>query len=219
MKNNEKQKNNELIALRFKEVRENFFHCEIIKDGKRSDHTQDDFGEFLGVEGATIRNYEKGKTPIPEKFLRKLANKYDLRIEYLLGEDDFRTLKEKYDAIAKKDYEEKIMIPVKISSLIGDILEIMGYTGFEDDITEKEFFVADFDIPVGYTSHQSIPGKDIIDSFSNTARHIRPQKYRGIKRKKDGKEKYILVSKLNTIFDDIENYIKYRVEREFRQSI
>ncbi|MCX4380115.1 MAG: hypothetical protein OSJ61_28855, partial [Lachnospiraceae bacterium] len=41
-------------------------------------------------------------------------------------------------------------------------------------------------------------------------------KYRGIKREKDVKKKYILNSRLNTVFDDIESYIKYRIEREFR---
>ena len=216
MENNEKQKNNELIALRFKEIRENYFHSKVMKEGKRSDHTQDDFGEFLGVDGATIRNYEKGKTPIPEKHLRKLANEYNIMMEYLLGEGDFHTSKEKYDAIAKRDWDEKIVIPLEIDSLISNILEKMGYTGFEDDITEKEFFTAEFEIPTEYTSHQHIPHKDITESFNDTYRRIRPQQYRGIRREKDGKSIYILNSKLNAVFDDIENYIKYRIEREFR---
>ena len=187
-----------------------------MKEGKRSDHTQDDFGEFLGVDGATIRNYEKGKTPIPEKHLRKLANEYNIMMEYLLGEGDFHTSKEKYDAIAKRDWDEKIVIPLEIDSLISNILEKMGYTGFEDDITEKEFFTAEFEIPTEYTSHQHIPHKDITESFNDTYRRIRPQQYRGIRREKDGKSIYILNSKLNAVFDDIENYIKYRIEREFR---
>ncbi len=216
MANNEKQKNNALIALRFKEIRDNYFHSNIIKNGKRSDHTQEDFGEFLGVDGATIRNYEKGRTPIPDKHLRRLANEYNIRMEYLLGEDDFRTLKEKHDAIAEKDWNEKIVIPLEISSLIGDILEKMGYTEFEDDITGKDFFNAEFEIPAGYTIHQRIPQQNLTESFDNTARRIRPQEYRGIKREKDGKKKYILNSRLNTVFDDIESYIKYRIEREFR---
>ncbi len=216
MKNKEKQKNNELIALRFKEIRENYFHSKIMKEGKRSDHTQDDFGEFLGVDGATIRNYEKGKTPIPEKHLRKLANEYDLLMEYLLGESNFHTLKEKRGAITGKIWKKNVIVPMEISSLIGAILEKMGYTEFEDDITGKEFFTADFEIPTGYTSDHSIPKKAITESFNNTAHRLCPQEYRGIKRKKDGKAKYILNSKLNAVFDDIESYIKYRIEREFR---
>ncbi len=216
MKKKEKQKNNELIASRFKDVRENYFHSSMTRPGKRSDHTQEDFGEFLGVDAATIRNYEKGNTPIPDKYLRKLANEYGLRMEYLLGEEKERTLKEKYDSIAKKDWETKVQIPMEISSLIGDILEKMGYTEFEDDITGREFFTADFEIPTGFTSNQSIPGKDIMESFNNTYRRIRPQVYRGIRREKDGKSKYILESKVNAIFDDIESYIKYRIEKEFR---
>lgn len=216
MGSNEKQKNNELIALRFKEMRDNYFHSGVMKNGKRSDHTQDDFGEFLGVDGATIRNYEKGRTPIPYKHLRKLSDEYGILIEYLLGESNFHTSKEKYDAIAKKDWNDKIIIPLEIGSLIGNILKKMGYTEFEDDVTGKEFFNAEFEIPVGYTIHQHIPQQNLTESFDNTARLIRPQKYRGIKREKDGKKKYILNSRLNTVFDDIESYIKYRIEREFR---
>ena len=216
MGKNENQKNNELIALRFKEIRENYFHSKVMKEGKKSDHTQDDFGEFLGVDGATIRNYEKGRTPIPDKHLRKLAKEYNIMIEYLLGESDFHTLKEKRDAIAQKDWEEQIVIPIEIDSLISEILKKMGYVEFEDDITGKEFFTAEFEITVGYTSHQHIPHKDITESFNDTYQHIRPQEYRGIRREKDGRSKYILNSKLNTMFDDIESYIKYRIEREFR---
>lgn len=216
MKNNVKQKNNELIALRFKEIRTNYFHCGVMQKGKRSDHTQDDFGEFLGVVGQTIRNYESGKTPIPIKHLRKLANEYSIRVEYLLGEDDFRTLEEKRKTIEKKRWKENVLVPMEISSLIGDIINKMGYTEFEDDITEKEFFSADFEIPVGYTSDQSIPKRDVIESFNNTARHLHPQEYRGIRREKDGKTKYILNSNFNAMFDDIESYIKYRIEREFK---
>jgi hypothetical protein len=39
MGKNENQKNNELIALRFKEIRENYFHSKVMKEGKKSDHT------------------------------------------------------------------------------------------------------------------------------------------------------------------------------------
>lgn len=216
MRNNEKQKNNELIALRFKEIRENYFHCGVMKNGKRSDHTQDDFGEFLGVDGATIRNYEKGRTLVPDKFLRKLSDKYGILMEYLLGESDFRTLKDKHEAINKQQWKERVLTPIEIDSLISDILKKMGYIEFEDDITGNEFFTADFEIPAGYTSDQCIPAENVIDSFSNTAHRIHPQMYRGIKRESDGKAKYILDSKLNAVFDDIENYIKYRIEREFR---
>lgn len=216
MENNEKQKNNELIALRFKEIRNNYFHSGVMKNGKKSDHTQDDFGEFLGVDGATIRNYEKGRTPIPYKHLRKLSDEYGILIEYLLGESNFHTLKEKRAAIEEEKWEKQIVTPAEIDHLVGEILKKMGYEEFEDDITGKEFFTADFEIPANYTSHQRIPDEDIRKSFDNGYRNIRPQVYRGIKREKDGKAKYILNSRLNAVFDDIENYIKYRIEREFR---
>jgi len=211
-----KLKKDELIALRFKEVRENYFHSEVMKDGKRSDHTQDDFAEYLGVTPQTIGNYESGRTPVKKDHLIKLSTDFGISLKYLLGEDDYRTEAERVEARNAKDWEEKILTPHEIDFLISSILEKMGYTGFEDDITENEFFTAEFEIPAGYTQHQHIPHEDIIGSFNNTYRRIRPQAYRGIKRESDGKTKYILERKLNAMFDDIESYIKYRIEREFR---
>ena len=215
MANKEKHKNNELIALRFKEIRLNYFHCKTMKKGKKSDHSQEDFGEFLDVDAATIRNYEKGHTPIPEKHLRKLANEYNIRIEYLLGNDDFHTLREKLNAMQEKEWKKKIATPVEISSLIGDILEKMGYTEFEDDITEKEYLTANFEVPSGYTTDRAIPQKLIFESFYNSAGKLHIYRYCGIKRKKDGKMKYITDTQYDAIFNDIEKYIKYRIEQEF----
>lgn len=147
-----------------------------------------------------------------------MANEYNISIEYLLGESDFRTLEEKHNAIAKESWNKNVIVPMEISSLIGDILEKMGYTEFEDDKTGKNFLTADFEVPVGYDVDNPIPKKEIIKSFENSAHRIHIQRfgYRGIKRKKDGRVKYILNSRLNSMFDDIENYIKYRIEREFK---
>lgn len=216
MEKEEKSQNNELIALRFKKVRKKYFHGGVMKEGKRRNNTQDDFAEYLGVTPQTIGNYESGRTTIKKDHLIKLSNDFGVRLKYLLGEDDYETEAERIEAHNAKDWNEKIVIPFEISSLISNILEKMGYTGFEDDITEKEFFTAEFEIPAEYTSHQHIPHKDITESFNDTYRRIRPQQYRGIRREKDGKAKYILNSKLNAVFDDIENYIRYRIEREFR---
>lgn len=217
MKKERKSKNNDLIALRFKEVREKDFHEGIMKEGKRSDNTQMDFAEYLGVTPQTIGNYESGRTPVPEKYLRKLSDKYGILMEYLLGESDFRTLKDKREAINKQQWEKRVLTPIEIDGLVCNILEKMGYTEFEDNVTRKEFLTAEFEMPVGYdyTIH-CIPQEELTKSFDGTACHIHPQEYCGIRREKDGKAKYILKSKLSAMYDDIENYIKYRIEREFR---
>lgn len=216
MEKREKPKKEELIALRFKKVRKKYFHGGVMKEGKRSNNTQDDFAEYLGVTPQTIGNYESGRTTIKKDHLIKLSNDFGIRLKYLLGEDDYETKAEWIEACNAKDWEEKILTPIEIDSLISNILEKMGYTSFEDDITGGEFFTAEFEIPVGYTLHQHIPQKALTESFDNTAHRFLPQEYRGIRREKDGKAKYILKSKLNAVFDDIESYIKYRIEREFR---
>lgn len=216
IKKKENQKNNDLIALQFKEVQTHDFHRDIMRDGTKSDNTQDDLAEYLGVTLQTIRNYESGRTPIPYEHLNKLATRCNLDVKYLSGESNYRTTKEKYAAIEEEKWEKQIITPAEIDLLVGEVLKKMEYEEFEDDITGKEFFTADFEIPANYTSHQHISDEDIRKSFDNGYRNIRPQVYRGIRRKKDGKAKYILNSKLNAVFDNIENYIKYRIEREFR---
>lgn len=86
-----------------------------------------------------ISYIENGSRSISADYAKLLSKVLHVLPEYLLGESNFRTLKEKRDALAEKDWEEKILTPIEIDSLVSKILEKMGYTEFEDDITGKEF--------------------------------------------------------------------------------
>ncbi len=49
------------------------------------DLTQRDLGELLGVSQATYSRYESGKLDIPTDVLLRLADYYQVTVDYLLG--------------------------------------------------------------------------------------------------------------------------------------
>lgn len=107
MENETKRKQEDLIRFRFREIREesvDAWRCYVpagmVKKTKKG--TQEEFCEFLGfIAGEkaptvqSLRNYESGRQPIPTKFLVSIAHRLNIRIEYLLGEDNYRTESEK----------------------------------------------------------------------------------------------------------------------------
>ena len=57
---------------------------------EENDWTQEQLGEMLNVSGATINRYEKGlRNPDPEMLL-KLAEIFDVSLDFLLGRIDSR---------------------------------------------------------------------------------------------------------------------------------
>ena len=58
------------------------------------DQTQTQLAEYLNVKQTTYSKYELGKINIPVEVLIKLADYYDVSIDYLVG----RTKTKKWDA-------------------------------------------------------------------------------------------------------------------------
>ena len=65
-----------VLANRIKELRED------------SDRTQQEMASYLCVAQNTYCNYENGRREIPIALLVKLAEDYDVNLEYLLGLTD-----------------------------------------------------------------------------------------------------------------------------------
>lgn len=61
---------------KIKELREN------------NNETQEELGKILNVSKATISKYEKGTVEVSNDALIKLANHYDVTVDYILGRDD-----------------------------------------------------------------------------------------------------------------------------------
>ena len=67
--------------------------------------TQTKLAEILGVGRTTITMYEKGTIVPPADILRKLADYFNVSVDYLLGREE--TVKEEKPAIKMTDFIDK----------------------------------------------------------------------------------------------------------------
>lgn len=56
-----------------------------------SDRTQQEIADYLGISQNTYSQYEIGKLNYPVDVLMKLADFYEVSVDYLLGRTDIRT--------------------------------------------------------------------------------------------------------------------------------
>lgn len=70
--------------------------------------TQQDFAESLGLERVTYVRYENESRTIPHEVLLKIAERYNVTVDYLLGRDDSTppTLDEQLSGISFALYGE-----------------------------------------------------------------------------------------------------------------
>ncbi|MBD5471001.1 MAG: helix-turn-helix domain-containing protein [Lachnospiraceae bacterium] len=204
-----KPKNDELIALRFKEVRKKYFHGGVMKEGKRRNNTQDDFAEYLGVTPQTIGNYESGRTTIKKDHLIKLSNDFGIRLKYLLGEDDYETETERIEAQNAKDWEEKIIRPMETEKCVIDLWNKLGFELVEREFTNKDFNVVEMHFD------NSVSKEDVIRNFEEAIQHADMQRYECIKYNNNVIS--LLSKNLDSIIADIIGYARFKIEREFRK--
>jgi len=55
---------------------------------KKFNETQTDLGKIIGTDKSTISKYENETYIIPPEVLIKIANHYDVTVDYILGRDD-----------------------------------------------------------------------------------------------------------------------------------
>lgn len=65
-----------MFGKRLKEVR------------KRSNHTQEEVSKKIGIARTTYSGYETGNAEPDNDTLQKIANFYDVSVDYLLGRDE-----------------------------------------------------------------------------------------------------------------------------------
>lgn len=58
-----------------------------------SDVKQVQIAQYLGVQQATYSDYENGKINIPVEALIKIADFYQVSLDYLVGRSDYRALR------------------------------------------------------------------------------------------------------------------------------
>lgn len=106
--------------------------------------SQDDVSKFLGVERTTYTSYESGRSR-PVRVLNKLAEYYNVSIDYLLGLADLPLPKE-VNINTLSDTEKQLVFDFrslnnigkeKIISYLSDISNIQSYT-IENEEKEKD---------------------------------------------------------------------------------
>lgn len=104
--------------------------------------SQDDVSKFLGVERTTYTSYESGRSR-PVRVLNKLAEYYNVSIDYLLGLADLPLPKE-VNINTLSDTEKQLIFDFrslnnkgkeKIILYIADIIELPTYTEKEKVIS------------------------------------------------------------------------------------
>ena len=104
--------------------------------------SQDDVSKFLGVERTTYTSYESGRSR-PVRVLNKLAEYYNVSIDYLLGLADLPLPKE-VNINTLSDTEKKLIFNFrslnnkgkeKIIQYVADIIELPTYTEKEKVIS------------------------------------------------------------------------------------
>lgn len=104
--------------------------------------SQDDVSKFLGVERTTYTSYESGRSR-PVRVLNKLAEYYNVSIDYLLGLADLPLPKE-VNINTLSDTEKQLIFNFrslnskgkeKIIQYVADIIELPTYTEKEKVIS------------------------------------------------------------------------------------
>lgn len=100
--------------------------------------TMKELGRYIGVAESTISLYESGKREPDNKTLVKLADYFNVSVDYLLGRSDFRNFEEMYDSLANS---EEIKKPINEDELDKELLELLTNLN-DDDIPVVEAFLS-----------------------------------------------------------------------------
>lgn len=80
---------------------------------------QKDIADFLNISTSAYGFYEQGKRKPPSEILNKLAEYFNVSVDYLLGRTDIKNIKNK--SVEDEDPEEK-----DIEEMIDELMEQQG---------------------------------------------------------------------------------------------
>lgn len=104
--------------------------------------TQQNLADFLEVRRSTYGEYERGKIMPPYDKIQRLADYFNVSVDYLMGATNFKTLDEKIDTIAKRDITD---IKQVLNLLIEELEEdntIVKFDGLELSQETKQLFIS-----------------------------------------------------------------------------
>lgn len=171
--NNEKKPTNRISELR-----------------KENGLTLQQVADAIGVGNNTISRYENGKREPNSETLKKLANFFDVSVDYLVGNDDYQTfldiekyaknLRNKYVhgsiQLSLDDFEDIVEVILASNFLVEDILDQpYGVKKRDIKLTDNLYNIIK-KINMFYTDNSTNPdnfrNKDEIDDYINKANKI-----------------------------------------------
>lgn len=175
--------------------------------------------ENLPENNGKIRNdkhlsaVERGERILSIEYATLISKVLHIRHEYLLGYDDFPTESDKDDAYKQKQWERHIENPLALIKNINSIWEILGFTGIENELTQTEIN----EMRILYTDSAS--KEELTKTFEYKIKHpdIWHTHRVGIKAP-DGRIIYLSEQKVRSITQDIIDYAKFKLSKEFENS-
>lgn len=111
---------------------------------KEKHMTNEQFAELLSVSPSQVRNYQKGRQPVPSDVVERLCEGNDLLKSWLLGESEFKDLSD--------IFSESIRIlnsfspnEIEFQNMLITLLNRCGYTQFDIGIKHYDRFVSYMD--------------------------------------------------------------------------
>lgn len=145
-----------------------------------------------------ISSVENGRRPLSIEYARLISKVLNVREEYLLGKDDFKNGSEEAASYVQKWSERH--------SCIKFLIQSMGYVEeYASQLRYRQLFVSSAD------TNETIEKKL---AFAKKGLSVYPERDMIISDEK-GRRIHLMSNEVERIYDDIESFIKYRLEKEF----
>lgn len=145
-----------------------------------------------------ISSVENGRRPLSIEYARLISKVLNVREEYLLGKDDFKNGSEEAASYTQKWSERH--------SCIKFLIQSMGYVEeYASQLRYRQLFVSSAD------TNETIEKKL---AFAKKGLSVYPERDVIISDEK-GRRIHLMSNEVERIYDDIESFIKYRLEKEF----
>ena len=145
-----------------------------------------------------ISSVENGRRPLSIEYARLISKVLNVREDYLLGKDNFKTGSEESASYTKEWSERR--------SCIKFLIQSMGYAEeYASQLRYRQLFVSSAD------TNETIEKKI---TFAKKGLSVYPEWDMIISDEK-GRRIHLMSNEIERIYDDIESFIKYRLEREF----
>ena len=145
-----------------------------------------------------ISSVENGGRPLSIEYARLISKVLNVREEYLLGKDDFNNGSEEAASYTQKWSERH--------SCIKFLIQSMGYVEeYASQLRYRQLFVSSAD------TNETIEKKL---AFAKKGLSVYPERDVIISDEK-GRRIHLMSNEVERIYDDIESFIKYRLEKEF----